>query len=562
MKWRKATVPCLICAALLLQNGYRPAEENALPAGQELDSGGSGPVSAGFTKAAVSSAETRSPEESGQKDGESRRTASSRSESEQSEEKSQKEKNVSAGTEASQEWRLSDAAGGSRFGSLRGLYHSSGFCPEDTVEYVDSAREEIRVTRQVKSVVDENDPDTYQIVERQQEVPSKYVNRAGDIKYAFEDGVWYEYKYSSGNITLGKKDEALALKLLDLSGAYDGYEVVHVDCVETEKKNHVLQYQYRVRYQCRRAMEKAPTETEDLLPEDLGIVAATMTVTTREKVPVTRYVTVATGEYRYYGWQELDGKLCYFNSDAEKVTGPQVIQGILHLFDEQGVKISRSGVEVSEKNGEIDWEKVAEAKIDRALICCARRESEGGALVPDAQAEKNITGARRAGIETGLSLFSQAVTVEEAEEEAEYLIRLAEKYKVGGPIAVTVFCTDPERSGRADRLDREARTKCIEACCRTLAEAGYTPALHGERAFLSDSLDLERFEDCQLWLTEYSLDLTYIGFCGIWQYTDRGTVDGISGYTGLNISREKESPSVQRLEESRERGMNRTEEQL
>lgn len=116
--------------------------------------------------------------------------------------------------------------------------------------------------------------------------------------------------------------------------------------------------------------------------------------------------------------------------------------------------------------------------------------------MPDAQAEKNITGARRAGIETGLSLFSQAVTVEEAVEEAEYLIRLAEKYKVGGPIAVTVSCANPERSGRADRLDREARTKCIEACCRTLSEAGYTPALHGESAFLSDSLDLERFEDC------------------------------------------------------------------
>lgn len=65
-----------------------------------------------------------------------------------------------------------------------------------------------------------------------------------------------------------------------------------------------------------------------------------------------------------------------------------------------------------------------------------------------------------------------------------------------------------------------------------------------------------------MWLTEYGLDLTYTGFCEIWQYTDRGTVDGISGYTGLNISREKESSSVQHLEESRERGMNRTEEQL
>ena len=89
---------------------------------------------------------------------------------------------------------------------------------------------------------------------------------------------------------------------------------------------------------------------------------------------------------------------------------------------------------------------------------------------------------------------------------------------------------------RADVLGREERTKYIAACCQTLQEAGYDPILHTDEAFLSDGLIMEELSDCRLWLTACGPDLTYTGSCEIWQYTDRGTVDGMSGYAGLYIS--------------------------
>lgn len=423
-----------------------------------------------------------------------------------------------------------------KFGAIQKFFHPMDTPPSDTVKYTDSQKKEITETKYTESVVDENDPSSYEVIEKEQEVPIRYVNRAGDIKYEYEDGIWYEYKYCSGNIMVEEPDEAAALSILNFRGDYDDFEVVSVSCTELKEEGLPLKYQYHVRYQRKIAMDKAPTELDNLAAVDLGIVAATMIMETEEKVPVLVEETVGTGEYEYYGWQETDEGTCYFDENGEKVTGVQVIQGIRHEFDEYGIKISKAGVEVSEANGEIDWDKVSKTGIDRAIIQCAYRESEEGVLTADAQAEKNLYGAGQAGLETGIFLFSQAVTVEEAVEEAEYLINTAKKYGVEGPIVITAAYANPEHNGRADGLEKEERTKYIAACCQRLREAGYIPMLHAEETFLTDNLQMEELSDCRLWLTAYGSDLTYTGSFEIWQYTDRGTVDGISKDTGLHIS--------------------------
>ena len=83
------------------------------------------------------------------------------------------------------------------------------------------------------------------------------------------------------------------------------------------------------------------------IPGGIGKPVEFRTVKIREKIPVTEEVRIGTGEYRYYGWQVLDGNTFYFDKYGEKVTGIQVIQGICHEFDENGVKISSAGIDVS-----------------------------------------------------------------------------------------------------------------------------------------------------------------------------------------------------------------------
>lgn len=421
---------------------------------------------------------------------------------------------------------------------MQKTYSPSDIPPGDTVGFTPSRKEEIMEDRYVESVVDENDPDSYEIVKREETVPTLYVNNAGDIKYAYEDGIWYEYKYSNVNITLDTKDEDLALLILNIDGSYDEYEVISTDCKEVAKEDGSIEYEFHVRYQGRFAMEGTPVEVGHLTASDIGRVAATRTVITEEKVPVMLTESVGTGEYCYYGWQVLDGDTFYFDQNGNKVTGRQVIQGILHEFDENGVRTSRAGVEVTEENGEIDWEKASDAGLDFAVIQCAYRDAGEGRMIMDSRAEENIRGAREAGLEVMLSLFSQAVTIGEAVEEAEAVTGMAERYGLEAPIAVTGAYANPEHNGRADGLEPSVRTACINAFCRTVKEKGYTPVIHVEADWMADCLVMEELKDNPLWVAEYNTNLTYTGTCRFWQYTARGTVDGISGYTGLIISYE------------------------
>lgn len=421
---------------------------------------------------------------------------------------------------------------------IRKTYSSSDIPPGDTVEFVPSRKEEIVEDRYVESVVDENDPGSYQIVKKEERVPVLYVNSAGDIKYAYEDGIWYEYRYSSVNITLDTKDEKLALLILNIDGSYDEYEVVRTDCKEVKKEDGSTEYEFHVLYQGAFAMEGAPSEVAHLTASDLGRVAATRTVITEVKVPVLLQESVRTGEYCYYGWQVLDDGTFYFDQSGNKVTGSQVIRGIRHEFDENGVRTSHAGVEVTEENGKIDWEKAADAGLDFAVIQCAYRDAGEGRIVFDDCAEENIKGAQEAGLEVLLSLFSQAVNVQEAAEEAETVIKIAEKFGIKTPVAVTSAYANPEHSGRADGLKTSERTECMKAFCQTVKEKGYTPILHAETGFMKECLVMEALMDNPLWVAEYSANLTYTESYRFWQYTVKGNVDGIGGYTGLIISYE------------------------
>lgn len=86
-------------------------------------------------------------------------------------------------------------------------------------------------------------------------------------------------------------------------------EVLHVECQESDDSSQALRYRYQVRYRGKFVMEKAPEELSHLTCVDLGMVAATMTMRREERVPVLVERTFGTGEYRYYGWQERDGKV-------------------------------------------------------------------------------------------------------------------------------------------------------------------------------------------------------------------------------------------------------------
>ncbi|MBQ8935446.1 MAG: lysozyme, partial [Oscillospiraceae bacterium] len=92
------------------------------------------------------------------------------------------------------------------------------------------------------------------------------------------------------------------------------------------------------------------------------------------------------------------------------------------------------GVDVSAHQGEIDWSAVAGDGIDFAILRIGSRGYSAGAIREDACFEQNYTGARENGLLVGTYFFSQAVSVEEAVEEAEQVLFWLDGRALDGPV--------------------------------------------------------------------------------------------------------------------------------
>ena len=407
----------------------------------------------------------------------------------------------------------------------------------DTVKYVESSSKEITRIEKRLSVVDENDPSTYQIVRKeatvevQNEIPCEYQDEKGFPRYVWNDGHWYEYEYSSSDITLDKNDEDLALTILEMMGEAEG-DLFSVNSEALTGTN--AGYAFHVVYRNESALDGEPTDTADLTVSRKRTETTTQKQMVETKVPVEVEKTVSTGEYAYYGWQEQNGSTYYYDEHGEKVTGSQVIQGIRYVFDEEGKLTSQAGVDVSYSDGTIDWKKVKESGISFALIRCGYRGASTGTLFEDTSCAANVKGARAAGLSVGLYFYSQAVTEEEAAEEAEYVIQAAKDYHVTAPLALTGGYT-VDLAGRAEGVSPEERTAFVKTFCQKVREAKKTPMIGGEAGWLSSSLDMAALDGEEIWVAQENASVTWSETYQIWQYTAQGSVNGIPGSAGLNI---------------------------
>ena len=204
-------------------------------------------------------------------------------------------------------------------------------------------------------------------------------------------------------------------------------------------------------------------------------------------------------------------------------------------YYENGVKKSMTGIDVSKWQYDINWKKVKAAGVDYAIIRLGYRGTAAeGNCAMDPYFEQNIKGALNAGLQVGVYYFTQAITVEEAIEEANIVIEALKGYNITFPV---VYDTEYREDGRANDLSNAERTACAKAFCETILAAGYTPVVYSSTNWAVLDLNLEGLTNFDLWYAYYgtpeNLYLPY-GFT-MWQYTDSGKVDGISTNVDLNI---------------------------
>lgn len=194
------------------------------------------------------------------------------------------------------------------------------------------------------------------------------------------------------------------------------------------------------------------------------------------------------------------------------------------------------GIDVSEHQGEIDWKGVASEGVDFAMIRAGYRGYSQGGLYEDAYFLPNIDGAAANGIDIGVYFFSQAVTPEEAVEEAEYLLKLIQDYRLEVTMPVVFDWENIDNDdARTDGLDGAALTDCAAAFCERIRQAGYEPAVYAYRYLAYFLYDLPRLKDYTLWIGAVGEVPDFYYKHDIWQYSAGGTVKGIDGPVDLNL---------------------------
>ena len=236
-------------------------------------------------------------------------------------------------------------------------------------------------------------------------------------------------------------------------------------------------------------------------------------------------------------WKLSEDKLTYtkdFNENQSYITDVKDIYGNTTKVKISITQIKKkvlNGIDISVYQGTIDWAKVSKSGVDFAMIRAGYRGyGDKGVLVEDSMFSKNVLGAKTNKIDIGIYFYTQAINVEEAKEEAKFVVNLIKKYgiDVKYPIAIDTELS-PTGTGRADSISKEKRTEIVKAFCETIKQLGYKPMVYASKYWLYDNLNVQQISQYDTWLAHYTDKTDYKYSYTMWQYTSTGNVDGITG---------------------------------
>lgn len=219
-------------------------------------------------------------------------------------------------------------------------------------------------------------------------------------------------------------------------------------------------------------------------------------------------------------WRYQNGERLEQNAPAEIMT-LSLTEGVT-VFNSNGYW----GIDVSHHQGEVNWEAVKAAGIDFAVIRCGY----GDDLVSqdDRQWHRNVSECERLGIPYGVYLYSYATDASMAASEAAHTLRLLEGHNPDLPVFYDM------EENRQLVLGASGLAELARTYCDTLVAAGYDVGVYASLNWWQYYLTDPVFENWYRWIAEWRSSCTYTGRYEMWQYTDCGTINGISGVVDMN----------------------------
>ena len=105
---------------------------------------------------------------------------------------------------------------------------------------------------------------------------------------------------------------------------------------------------------------------------------------------------------------------------------------------------------------------------------------------------------------------------------------------MGAPVAIRVQA--PDHSSSMSEQSREEWTKSVRVFCSLIKKAGYEPVIYANTAAFNMLLRMDGIEDFSKWFADYGDYLYFPYKFSCWQYSLKGTVNGIEGDVPLDLS--------------------------
>ena len=183
---------------------------------------------------------------------------------------------------------------------------------------------------------------------------------------------------------------------------------------------------------------------------------------------------------------------------------------------------SRFGVDVSYHNEDVDFAALKKAGVSFVMIRCGYRGYTNGTISEDEKFREYIQAAEDAGLDAGVYFFSQAVTAEEAAEEARFVLEEIRSYNITMPVVYDNEIITEDENARGNAISIQQRTDDAVVFLENIRQAGYTPMLYASTQTYDELYDYTYLNDYDTWIAQYESLNTYPYAYSMWQYSDAG----------------------------------------
>lgn len=194
---------------------------------------------------------------------------------------------------------------------------------------------------------------------------------------------------------------------------------------------------------------------------------------------------------------------------------------------------SSVGIDISQWVEDIDFTAVKKYGVEYVILRLGYRGYTEGGLFSDENFEKYIKAAQKAGLKVGVYFVTQAISEDEAIEEAEYVLKYISGHKIEMPVYIDM--EEVYDTARTDEMTADDFTRIAAAFCKKVEEAGYRGGIYANETWFNNKLDFDKIKHYDIWLAKYSDILSTDLAINMWQYSSEGTVDGTEMWVDMNV---------------------------